>query len=424
MREVILHIGMHKTGTSSIQKSIQGLSENGIRVASFDEVNHSIPMYTMFSSERYDYHYWNNRGYSKLEIEQKKEEYFEILQKDLAKSNFGSLLISGEDLSVLSVSDQENLCSYFHEKDISVKVIYVVREPLSWAASGNQERAKHGGKRIQKLSPMYKNRVQGFLNKCGIANISIYKYETFLEKGLIKSFSEIIGIELEENSISNESISHEALALLYQFNNIGIPTQGTPQRFHARTLLCNAMFDFFSVQKNYSKLDLKDYDIIGENINEDLLWLKEHFGINYAQINYMPRSASIKVTVDPDTLSLFFVNFFCEYDEYLSLQENFTAVYVRILSFLENDKRFKLLLNENKLFEAKAAIQSAIECGDIRHSTYHKASKVSLLLKDHATAVSFAIQALEAMDNDKQSTKHHKTHLRNLLQLVSKLYDV
>lgn len=180
----------------------------------------------------------------------------------------------------------------------------------------------------------------------------------------------------------------------------------------------------FSVQKNYSKLDLKDYDIIGENINEDLLWLKEHFGINYAQINCMPRSASIKVTVDPDTLSLFFVNFFCEYDEYLSLQENFTAVYVRILSFLENGKRFKLLLNEKKLFEAKAAIQSAIECGDIRHSTYHKASKVSLLLKDHATAVSFAIQALEAMDNDKQSTKHHKTHLRNLLQLVSKLCDV
>ena len=49
MEKVILHIGMHKTGTTSIQSAIKNFEGNRVKVASFEETNHSIPMLTIFS---------------------------------------------------------------------------------------------------------------------------------------------------------------------------------------------------------------------------------------------------------------------------------------------------------------------------------------------------------------------------------------
>ena len=36
MKEVFLHIGMHKTGTSTIQKSLHGYNKNGIKIETGD----------------------------------------------------------------------------------------------------------------------------------------------------------------------------------------------------------------------------------------------------------------------------------------------------------------------------------------------------------------------------------------------------
>jgi hypothetical protein len=270
MKEVILHIGMHKTGTSSIQNSMKGVGGDGIRVARFTEVNHSIPMYTMFSENRYNYHVWKNRGFTVNEIDRKKDEFFKILEEEIANSTISKLVISGEDISLLSVLDQELLCNSFQSKGIVVKVIYIVREPMAWAVSAHQQRACGGEKKLFKINPEYKKRLQGFFNRCGAENISVYKYEHLIEKGLIKSFSEIIGIKLEKDSRRNESITLEALAVLYVFNNIEVPTLGTDIRFQARQLVLRAIFDFFSKGNNYTKLNLKGFDIVDADIEGDL----------------------------------------------------------------------------------------------------------------------------------------------------------
>lgn len=180
MKQVILHIGMHKTGTTSIQNSLVGVEQDGIRTARFKEANHSVPMYTMFSEDRYNYHIWKNRGFTADKIDDLKDDYFKILEEELEKelsdSNASKLIISGEDLSILNETEQESLCDFFTSKGFSVKIIYVVRDPVAWAISANQQRAKIGGKKLTKINPEYRARLQGFINGCGVENVSVYKF--------------------------------------------------------------------------------------------------------------------------------------------------------------------------------------------------------------------------------------------------------
>ncbi len=72
MKEVILHIGLHKTGSTSIQNALKGYNKNGVKSVAFEEVNHSIPMYTIFSEKRYNYHIWQKAELTKIDIDKKR----------------------------------------------------------------------------------------------------------------------------------------------------------------------------------------------------------------------------------------------------------------------------------------------------------------------------------------------------------------
>ena len=83
LKEVILHIGLHKTGSTSIQSALKGYDKNGTKTVSFENENHSIPMYTIFSKNRYDYHIWKNAGISKVNIDRNIQKYLKIILADI-----------------------------------------------------------------------------------------------------------------------------------------------------------------------------------------------------------------------------------------------------------------------------------------------------------------------------------------------------
>ena len=113
MREVILHIGMHKTGTTSIQRSLHKINGGGFRTIRFQEKNHSIPLKTIFSEDRLNYHIWKNQGFTDNQIYEKKAEYENILKEDLIDDSVNVFLLSGEDASSLTENEQQNLCEFF-----------------------------------------------------------------------------------------------------------------------------------------------------------------------------------------------------------------------------------------------------------------------------------------------------------------------
>ncbi|MDO6569264.1 tetratricopeptide repeat protein [Alteromonas sp. 1_MG-2023] len=82
-----------------------------------------------------------------------------------------------------------------------------------------------------------------------------------------------------------------------------------------------------------------------------------------------------------------------------------------------------ILLDMQRVKEAKATIRRSIELGDERHSTYRKASDLSHRLQDFDDAIRFAKQAINAKNNNRQSRQNHKVHLANLLRIAGKFDD-
>ena len=75
MREVIIHIGLHKTGSTSIQKALYGYQDVSTRYACFKEANHSIPMFTIFSKNPKSHHFYKNWAISEKQVKKKKKNF-------------------------------------------------------------------------------------------------------------------------------------------------------------------------------------------------------------------------------------------------------------------------------------------------------------------------------------------------------------
>jgi hypothetical protein len=327
-------------------------------------------------------------------------------------------------MSTLTENEQRNLCQFFKEKNFRVSIIYVVRDPISWAASANQQRAKGGARTLSKLKPRYKQRISGFIKGCGQENISIFKYEDLIQKGLIQSFSDIIGFKLEEGERVNESVTSEALTLIYALNNIKIPTKGSKIHFFARQAALKELISFFSKSNGFKKLNLDKFDLVDKSVIEDLVWLKENFGISYSlSAREEQEGMAFEDFPSLECLSEFFGRYSLNYNITLSLVDNLENLYMKFLRFSEIDDQRNGLVKEEKWLDALQLSKKAIELGDQRHSLYRKASNISHRLKEVDDAITFAKQAVNAKDNNDITRADHKKYLANLLRIAGRLDD-
>ncbi|MGZ7160613.1 MAG: hypothetical protein ACXVHR_09070, partial [Methanobacterium sp.] len=125
MNEVILHVGLHKTGTSSIQETL--FSEINNKLLEKKDylypkswyLNHSIPIYSAFCDDPEGYYENSRKGYSIAEIKNINERYLEGLETELTEREQTKLIISGEDISMLSLVNLHALKTYLMSLSIN-----------------------------------------------------------------------------------------------------------------------------------------------------------------------------------------------------------------------------------------------------------------------------------------------------------------
>ena len=360
MKEVILHIGLHKTGSTSIQKALKNYNKDGVKAIGFNEENHSIPMYTIFSENRYDYHIWTNSGATKDQINQRRETYLKILTDHVNDENNEKLIISGEDISVLSAEEKHKLIKFFTKLDISIKVIVYVRSPLDWSASVYQQMVKDGHTPKGKIATNYKNRLNPFLELLGKNNTLVFSFNDVQKnyRSIINHFSDVLKIKLPDLKKENESITEFQLALICSLNSIKLQTNGNRHRYRIRRKMVEIIREYRCESLASKKLDKKYFvPLLHDMVEKDVEWLSDNFDIKFTEISNKSNEniddyLSKKLQVNHDHVANVFQNIGVSYREGDSITDNFLNAFI----FLETgNKRFDPIVYLELNSDVKAA---------------------------------------------------------------------
>jgi len=150
-KELLLHLGFHKTGSTSIQetcaKNIEMLKEMDISYPLFKHFenenkssNHSIFIYSLFTDKPDTY---TPNKMRKLDTKMANKHYLSQFNKIL-KSNTSKLILSGESLSTLKQHELKKLKTHIESAGWNIRTIIYLRSPLSSAPSVYGQRIKAG----------------------------------------------------------------------------------------------------------------------------------------------------------------------------------------------------------------------------------------------------------------------------------------
>ena len=388
--EILIHIGTHKTATSSIQSSIYNnrevfLAKKVLYPKSLDE-NHSLKVSSLFKKNPHElsFHILANRNQEKCI--KYNDNVKSALRGEIKKhTDINKVLISGEDISFLEINELEMLKSFFQEEYNSptFKIILFVRNPIDFVTSFSQEIVKAGKPIIPLESDFYKDYnskiIKKFSKVFGKENINISTFEDSIkyEGGPVKYFLDKF-IEkniLEEKYFlrSNESISQISYEILNYINKICPRTiNGEVNKLRIN----DSCYLLWALSGEKFKFSPKEQALIFQQASNDISWLKRKLGINYSfkikprEINFI-NSENINelVSIFPKLTS--FVKW-CIFDFFLqkAQEKHDNSISSLIFTFLNQSHTYLEISDRNfytpiKVFQRRLQIPKHYEQADI-----------------------------------------------------------
>lgn len=222
--EAIIHIGMHKTGSSSIQETFSRLKMPGVEYLSLGTPNHSGFMATILMDNPEGHHSHVRRGATKTEVYRLRDCYLERFAAQLASVKEKRIIISAEYLSHCSCGEKQllKLKEILEPWCLKFFVIGYVRPPIGFMQSAFQQKLKSGAElsmEMDKIYPYYEARFSSFFNVFGRDSVELVKYDrtSLLHGDVVRDFSSRLGVQLNPDEIisTNETMSLEAVSLLF-----------------------------------------------------------------------------------------------------------------------------------------------------------------------------------------------------------------
>ena len=227
INRLIVSIGLHKTGSTSIQASLQGYDRGGIRYADLGHRNHSTPLLQVLRP-----------GY--VRSEQRRDPSLaargrvaaEKARADLARelaTPAKTLILVAEGLSLCSREEVERFRDMVRSRACSVEIVACVREPLGLMSSIAQQQLKRWRPRPAPLGVNYQARLEPWLEVFGSVTFRLFDRSALVGGSVVQDFLQVAGIDpatVEERGM-NQSMSLDAarwLACLWRsYPNIEEP---------------------------------------------------------------------------------------------------------------------------------------------------------------------------------------------------------
>jgi len=303
-KKVIIHAGMHKTGTSSIQDTLFNLNNKEAlfsrKCTYIRELleNNGFMIYNLFT-ETNAMNYVNNtlHGYNAETVVEINEATTKYLKEWAHKNDEGILILSGEDMALMNKGELEKMRKFIrNEMGVSdIEVILYVRSPVSYFVSLIQTLEIQGTIENDFIIDnylqfgFYKKTIKNMWEAFGKENVNLYKFEEILKqyKGPVEHFLHVLGFnqkEIENFEIAKKNESHcQEVVDFVSFFNKEIPRiiqiqereelNGERRKFD--------YFPILDVKGIRFDMPLKEKQQIARQSWEDVEWLKKNTDIDY-----------------------------------------------------------------------------------------------------------------------------------------------
>lgn len=221
--EIIVHVGMHKTGTTSIQRTLdKNLNDPGFIYVKLSNPNHSRQIFTLFEAKNHP----SINEIRNQEVEKANRQTQNQLIENFQAHRNKKYIISGESIRTMSPSALQNFKSFLEQYFYKITIIAYIRSPKAYMESALQQIIKDGTDHfdIHRTYPNYQKFKQ-FFDIFGEENVQLWKFDpkNFCNNDVVLDFCQRLSIQIDPKNIihDNESISKEALSLLYIYRKFG-----------------------------------------------------------------------------------------------------------------------------------------------------------------------------------------------------------
>ncbi len=234
MKILVMHVGMHKTGTTSIQVTFDRhralLLEHGINYMSTTEPNHSQTIHSLFASTPHTFHYNVQQGVdSPGKAAAHNEALRAHIESQCRRNDSPLFVVCGEAISGLPLEAVRHLEALFAPYFDCTRVVGYVRPPRSYMNSSAVQWLKRGMpmSEIRRSLPVpnYRYRFEKFDRVFGADNLTLKLFAPteFVNGCVVASFLSDLGAPphvYEKLSVTrvNETISLTAAKLLSAAN--------------------------------------------------------------------------------------------------------------------------------------------------------------------------------------------------------------
>ena len=307
MKQVTIHGGVHKTGTSSIQEALHApinasrLEIEGFWVPRSLPPNQSQFFVSAFGSRPEKYHANAKHNLSRDEIERRIARQTDRLLEDLGAAAATHIVFSGEDISTLGEGELRKLgasLTNWFGSGAHPRFIFYTRHPESFVESAIQQNVKGNGMtierskswHIQRCSEKYESIVCRFESVFGADSVELFSFEQARQRygSVVAHFGKILSprLELQEPGWRNRGICDQIVRFISECNAAGHELCSSD-----REILFRLPGSRGSVLSEADRVE------IAEISHRDRKFLSERFGISYPD---RPADSTEKMISDSD----------------------------------------------------------------------------------------------------------------------------
>ncbi len=282
--ELILHVGFHKTGSSSIQETFSRLEFDDLAYAKWGQANHSGPFQYAFKKDKTEINNVGNNAALLDRAEKIGERFLNQLRKELVNCKKQRILFSAEAMS--QCRDEDALVSFlsFVRPHVSnVSVFGYVRAFADLSASRFQQTLKMGKLSRFPYKVTTKDNIQMLDRVFGDGKVTFLKFdrETLHEGDVVLDFAKHLNVSVTVDEIvrANESISLEAIAILYCNLQYGVDTPNYVGRLKVQRSMVEAISAIGTTPFRYSQAVV---DAFEAQDAENICWVQDRLNMSMA----------------------------------------------------------------------------------------------------------------------------------------------